>query len=92
MAATPPAPTTPSTTAASAAGTGKLTVNANPWGQVFVDDRLIGNTPRANIELSAGAHTLRVSREGFAPVTRSVTIKAGETLRITDIVLTPVAP
>ena len=92
VAATPPAPTTPSTTAASAAGTGKLTVNANPWGQVFVDDRLIGNTPRANIELSAGAHTLRVSREGFAPVTRSVTIKAGETLRITDIVLTPVAP
>lgn len=75
-----------------AAGTGKLTVNANPWGQVFVDDRLIGNTPRANIELPAGTHTLRVSRQGFESVTRSVTIKAGETLRITDIVLTPVAP
>ena len=78
--------------AADAAGTGKLTVNANPWGQVFVDDRLIGNTPRANIELPAGTHTLRVSRQGFESVTRSVTIKAGETLRITDIVLTPVAP
>lgn len=87
--ATPTAPV-PATDAA--AGTGKLTVNANPWGQVFVDDRLIGNTPRANIELSAGTHTLRVSRQGFESVTRSVTIKAGETLRITDIVLTPVAP
>jgi hypothetical protein len=67
-------------------------VNAKPWGQVFVDDRLIGNTPRANIELPAGTHTLRVSRQGFESVSRSVTIVAGETLRITDIVLTPVAP
>jgi hypothetical protein len=75
-----------------AAGTGRLSVNANPWGQVFVDDRLIGNTPRANIELPAGTHTLRISRQGFESVTRSVTITAGETLRITDIVLTPVAP
>ncbi len=82
----------PAPAADAAAGTGKLTVNANPWGQVFVDDRLIGNTPRANIDLPAGAHTLRVSRQGFETVTRSVTIKAGETLRITDIVLTPVAP
>lgn len=82
----------PAPTADVAAGTGKLTVNANPWGQVFVDDRLIGNTPRANIELPAGTHVLRVSRQGFESVTRSVTIKAGETLRVTDIVLTPVAP
>ena len=91
-ATTPAATTTPSSAPASAAGGGKLTVNANPWGQVFVDNRLIGNTPRANIELAPGAHTLRVSREGFVSVTRSVTIKAGETVRITDIVLTPVAP
>lgn len=91
--ATVPAPAATSAPAtAGAAGTGKLTVNANPWGQVFVDDRLIGNTPRANIELPAGTHTLRVARQGFESVTRSVTIKAGETVRITDIVLTPVAP
>jgi len=88
----PTAAATPAPATAGAAATGKLTVNANPWGQVFVDDRLIGNTPRANIELPAGTHTLRVSRQGFESVTRSVTIKAGETLRITDIVLTPVAP
>lgn len=89
---TPAPATSPAPSTASAAGTGKLTVNANPWGQVFVDDRLIGNTPRANIELPAGAHTLRVSRQGFTSVTRSVTIKAGETVRITDIVLTPATP
>jgi hypothetical protein len=67
-------------------------VNASPWGQVFVDDRLIGNTPRADIELPAGQHTLRVSRAGFRTVTRTVQIRAGETLRITDIVLIPDTP
>ncbi len=87
----PPA-AAPASEPASAAGSGKLTVNANPWGQVFVNDRLIGNTPRANIELPAGTHTLRVSRQGFESVTRQVTIRAGETVRITDIVLTPTTP
>jgi serine/threonine protein kinase len=90
--ATAPASVAATPAGDTAAGTGKLSVNAKPWGQVFVDDRLIGNTPRANIELPAGTHTLRVSRQGFESVTRSVTIVAGETLRITDIVLTPVAP
>ncbi len=97
-ASTPPASTTtlpPAATptpSAAAASVGKLTVNASPWGQVFIGDRLIGNTPRADIELPAGQHTLRVSRDGFQTVTRTVQIRAGETLRITDIVLVPIAP
>jgi hypothetical protein len=84
-------PASPAAATANAA-TGNLTVNASPWGQVFVDDRLIGNTPRADIELPAGQHTLRVSRAGFRTVTRTVQIRAGETLRITDIVLIPDTP
>jgi serine/threonine-protein kinase len=86
-----PVPASPAAATANAA-TGNLTVNASPWGQVFVDDRLIGNTPRADIELPAGQHTLRVSRAGFRTVTRTVQIRAGETLRITDIVLIPDTP
>jgi serine/threonine protein kinase len=70
----------------------RLTINASPWGQVFIDDVLIGNTPRANIEIAPGEHTIRVSRQGFTTFTRTVRLQAGETLRITDIVLTPVSP
>lgn len=97
-----PASTTPSTAApaaapaasapASAAGSATLFVNATPWGQVFVDGTLVGNTPRANIALSAGSHTIRVSRSGFATWERTIRVTAGETVRFTDIVLTPDRP
>lgn len=70
----------------------RLTINASPWGQVFIDDVLVGNTPRANIEVAAGEHVIRVSREGFVTFTRTVRLQPGETLRITDIVLVPVSP
>lgn len=91
----PRAATTPSAPAPAPAPTGemaKLTINASPWGQIFIDDVLIGNTPRANIEVPAGEHVIRVSRQGFSTFTRTVRLQAGETLRITDIVLTPVSP
>ncbi len=87
-----PRATTPAPTPAAAGQMAKLTINASPWGQVFIDDVLIGNTPRANIEVAAGEHVIRVSRQGFSTFTRTVRLQAGETLRITDIVLTPVAP
>jgi hypothetical protein len=67
-------------------------VNASPWGQVFIDGALIGNTPRANIGLAPGNHTIRVSRAGFVTWERSVRVAAGDTLRLTDIVLTPERP
>ena len=67
-------------------------MNASPWGQVFVDGTLIGNTPRANIPLTAGSHAIRVSRDGFSTFERTVRVAAGDTLRITDIVLTPERP
>jgi serine/threonine protein kinase len=72
-----------------AAGTspGRLFVNATPWGQVFVDGQSIGNTPRANIQLPAGTHRLRIVREGYDPFERTITVGAGETVRLTDIVL-----
>lgn len=70
----------------------KLFINASPWGQVFIDDVLVGNTPRANLEVAPGEHVIRVSRQGFSTFTRTVRLTAGETLRITDIVLTPTAP
>lgn len=70
----------------------RLTINASPWGQVFIDDVLVGNTPRANIEVAAGERVIRVSRQGFSTFTRTIRLQPGESLRITDIVLTPVSP
>lgn len=84
------APAAPPPTSAAVPAT--LFINASPWGQVFIDDVLVGNTPRANLQVAPGEHVLRVSRQGFSTFTRTVRLQPGETVRITDIVLTPVSP
>jgi len=68
---------------------GQLAVNSSPWGQVLVDGQLIGNTPQPNVTLPAGSHTVRIERDGFEPFEQQVRIRSGETVRLTDIVLTP---
>jgi hypothetical protein len=72
--------------------TGTLFVNATPWGSVYVDGRLVGNTPQTNLRLPAGTYTLRVVRDGFVPWQREVQVRSGDTVRITDIVLAPIQP
>jgi serine/threonine protein kinase len=66
---------------------GLLFVNATPWGQLYLDGALIGNTPRANLSVAPGSHTIRVVREGYEPFERTVRVTSGDTVRITDIVL-----
>lgn len=70
-----------------ATATGRLFVNATPWGQLFIDGQLVGNTPRANLELRAGTHHIRVARDGFEPFERTIEVAAGQEVRLTDIVL-----
>jgi Protein kinase domain/PEGA domain len=73
--------------AAPAAEPGRLFVNATPWGQLYVDGQLVGNTPRANLSVAPGAHTIRVLREGYQPFERAIQVEAGQTVRLTDIEL-----
>jgi len=75
-----------------AAAPGRLFVNATPWGQVYLDGVLIGNTPRAGVSISPGAHRLRIVRDGFQPVDLAIRVASGQDLRLTDIVLQEVKP
>jgi hypothetical protein len=74
------------------AAPGALSVNATPWGAVYLDDQLLGNTPRVNVEVAAGDHVLRVVRDGFVPFERRIHIEPGGALRLLDIVLRPLEP
>jgi len=65
---------------------GKLFVNATPWGQIYVDGELLGNTPRV-LTLAAGSHVIRVVRDGFEPYENEIQLAAGQQIRLTDIVL-----
>jgi hypothetical protein len=60
-------------------GEGTLRVNTRPWSQVFVDGRLIGNTPQMNIPLPAGSHRLTLVNPDFnIRETVNVQVRAGQ--------------
>jgi len=71
-----------SSSAAPSGSMGVLSINTVPWSQVFVDGRLVGNTPQRNIELSAGSHRLTLVNESFnIREVVQVNIQAGKTLK-----------
>jgi hypothetical protein len=65
----------------------RLVVNSRPWGRVFIDGELIGNTPQLNLQVPPGVHMIRVVQDGYAPFEQELQLAAGQVVRITDIVL-----
>jgi len=61
---------------------GTLQVNAIPFGTVFIDNNLEGETPISR-KLSVGPHHVRISRQGSEDQIFEITIAAGETRKIT---------
>ncbi len=72
------------------ANAGQLFINSNPWGQLYVDGELVGNTPKGNLLLTPGTHHIRVSRDGFQPFEIEVEVAPRQQIRLTSIVLRPV--
>jgi predicted Ser/Thr protein kinase len=65
-----------------------LYINSTPWGVLSIDGRQLGNLPQAGVvDVPPGTHTIRIIRDGYLPYESVIAIEAGETLRLTDIVL-----
>jgi hypothetical protein len=75
-----------------AAAAGWLFVNSAPWGEVYVDDVRVGNTPRTDVAVAPGVHRVRVVRDGFHSFEVTIPVAPGEVVRLTDIVLKELAP
>lgn len=61
------------------AGGGILRLNSRPWSQVYVDGRLVGNTPQMGLPLSPGNHSIRlVNAQMNLTKTFSVSVKGGQ--------------
>ena len=60
---------------------GFVTVNANPFGTVFIDGAEVGTTPIISFRVKAGRHTIRVERAGYKTKTESVQVDANNTVR-----------
>jgi len=71
---------------------GYLSINSRPWAELSVDGRVVGNTPQLRIRVTPGRHKLGFKRDGFAPRTEWVTVAPGDTVRVTGITLSPIAP
>src|SRR6266700_1655324 len=56
---------------------GHLFVGATPWGELYIDGRLVGHTPMAALPIAAGWHQVRIVRAGFAPFEQRVQVAPG---------------
>src|SRR6202008_2116999 len=66
--------------APAAAAQGYITVNADPYGELYVDGVDVGPTPVVRYAVPAGAHTIKVVREGYRTVSERVQVDEGNTV------------
>jgi len=71
---------------------GHLFINATPWGRIYVNGVLVGNTPKGAIPVTPGTHRVRIVRDGYAPFERTVSVVSDQNLRLTDVVLVELQP
>lgn len=59
---------------------GYLDCRVNPWGEIYVDGRLAGETPlQRPIKLAQGRHKITIKTAGFEPAEYNVVITGSET-------------
>ena len=61
---------------------GRLQIGVRPWAVVRIDDRPVGETPLAPLELPPGTHLARLEHPDYQPLFRKVTVRPGETVRL----------
>jgi hypothetical protein len=66
---------------------GRLFINAFPWGELYIDGELVGNTPALDLPIAPGIHTILIVRDGFEPYEREIQVEPGAELRLTRIAL-----
>lgn len=60
---------------------GSVRFTSTPWAKVFVDNKLIGETPLdAPVYLASGIHTMVFTHPSFEPVIRTITISGNAQL------------
>lgn len=64
---------------------GTLVVNSNPpMAKIVIDGRQVGETPQRINAILIGEHTLRLEKQGCAPVSKTIVIEEGKTLSLEE--------
>ena len=61
---------------------GRLSINADPWAQVLIDDKPIGDTPVANVSVSLGEHQVTFRHPQFGERRERVVVRADAPARV----------
>ena len=61
---------------------GRVSVNAVPWAQVWIDGRALGETPIANVSVAAGEHEIVFRHPQFGEHREKATVKSGALTRV----------
>ena len=61
---------------------GRVSVNAIPWAQVWINGGLVGDTPIANLPLAAGEHQITFRHPQLGEQTQKVVVRAAATTRV----------
>jgi serine/threonine protein kinase len=66
---------------------GRLFVNSEPSGNLYIDGDRYGNTPALDLALAPGQYRVTIRRDGYETFEEIVEIPAGEEVRLTSVVL-----
>jgi hypothetical protein len=61
---------------------GRVSINAQPWAQVWIDGNLVGETPLANLTVSAGEHEIVFRHPQLGERRETTIVKSGVQTRI----------
>jgi hypothetical protein len=61
---------------------GTVNINAQPWAEVFVDNRPVGETPIGNLSLPIGPHEVVFRHPQFGERRQAISVTAGSPVRL----------
>lgn len=61
---------------------GRVSINAQPWAEVFIDSRLVGETPLANLSVPVGEHEVLFRHPELGERRQRVTVRADAPARV----------
>jgi hypothetical protein len=61
---------------------GKVNLNAQPWGEAFIDGRSVGDTPLANVNVPLGEHEVVFRHPNLGERRQTITVRADTPTRV----------
>ena len=74
-------PKSPRRAALNVVSQGSLTIDASPFGEVYIDGTDVGQTPVVEYAVAPGRHTIRIEHPGYKTVSETVQVERNSTVR-----------